>query len=174
MLNKCPSAILGTVSTFTALANRKSKSTIVALYNKNIILCPTKRHSNQQNKACNTRELIHSQFTTEQQPLQTLIPKLKTISTLTPIHCVSKMLCLCLAIFLTNMNWFWQFMAEMLLSKKAIKRCFTFTPHLTSASASAWWNRKPGNCIFLLEHCTMFNLLRQQTQNTWRLLSGHG
>jgi len=46
-----------------------------------------------------------------------------------------KMSLLCLAITLTYMNRFERFLAEMLLRKYAIKICFIFPPHLTTASA---------------------------------------
>ena len=40
--------------------------------------------------------------------------------------------------------------------KVAIKRCFTFQRHLTSAALYTWENRKPGNCACYQEEVGQF------------------
>ena len=61
-----------------------------------------------------------------------------------------------LAITLTHMNRFWQFLAQVLPKKQAIKRYFIFPPHLTNASALPGETGNPEiACFYLNAACLL-------------------
>ena len=78
-----------------------------------------------------------------------------------------KMSLLFLGITLTDINRFWHFLAQTLLRKWAIKWCFIFPPHLSSASALPG---ETGNLEIASFH---LNVACFFTKNTRNILQNH-